>query len=440
MTENHPTERKDPVEPKTTAQDGYVFSSFAVNLDALPEVSVIRINCTARQSQRLPPLATTALHGALGRMLVDLDLPLFEHKPEEQRGTIGKGLRAYGITDAAPPPLVLAPECFDPNAKYLELEPDQQIQFRLVLIGKQTTKKIFTLAAALERAISGGLGVPTPSAHAPKKANNTRKNRNNENRNNENRNNENRNNPARTVNRAIQYPTAQSPSAQYPTAQSPSAQYPTAQYPKTQTQKETESPKTTQSQKEIRTEKMRTRKAHRKKDRPALELTGFQIKESVDRWKNRDFGNTTELSLSFISPVRITHKKKITADLDAEIFWAALLRRLDTLSRIYGNGPLLIPRKESKGAQNNKTNEAFKGDKSNKPPFRISDRQLTVKRINRYSSRQGRRMCWPGVVGEMMFKCDATQDQVAQKLLAYGELVQIGKGTSFGFGRYRLDV
>ncbi|MCR4892941.1 MAG: CRISPR system precrRNA processing endoribonuclease RAMP protein Cas6 [Lachnospiraceae bacterium] len=58
-------------------------------------------------------------------------------------------------------------------------------------------------------------------------------------------------------------------------------------------------------------------------------------------------------------------------------------------------------------------------------------------KIPRYSSRQDSKMVLRGIEGEMITECPG------QELLSFliaGELIHIGKNTSFGFGRYRLSM
>ena len=55
--------------------------------------------------------------------------------------------------------------------------------------------------------------------------------------------------------------------------------------------------------------------------------------------------------------------------------------------------------------------------------------------VPRYSNRQGEKMVLKGIEGEMQLT--EMEDEVLMLLLA-GELIHIGKNTSFGFGRYRI--
>ena len=55
--------------------------------------------------------------------------------------------------------------------------------------------------------------------------------------------------------------------------------------------------------------------------------------------------------------------------------------------------------------------------------------------VQRYSSTQDRKMILSGIKG--IVQLDMISDQILPFLIA-GELIHIGKNTSFGFGRYRV--
>ena len=55
--------------------------------------------------------------------------------------------------------------------------------------------------------------------------------------------------------------------------------------------------------------------------------------------------------------------------------------------------------------------------------------------VPRYSNSQNSKMVLRGIEGELTI--GGTSEEVLEILLA-GELVHIGKNTSFGFGRYRM--
>lgn len=55
--------------------------------------------------------------------------------------------------------------------------------------------------------------------------------------------------------------------------------------------------------------------------------------------------------------------------------------------------------------------------------------------VPRFSNRQGEKMVLKGIEGEIHLT--EMEDEILMLLLA-GELIHIGKNTSFGFGRYRV--
>jgi len=70
------------------------------------------------------------------------------------------------------------------------------------------------------------------------------------------------------------------------------------------------------------------------------------------------------------------------------------------------------------------------------PSFEVTAERIEVVPVRRYSSRQGRSMVWPGLMGVL----DVAGPGVVQAwpLFAFCERVHVGKATSFGFGRYVL--
>jgi len=119
--------------------------------------------------------------------------------------------------------------------------------------------------------------------------------------------------------------------------------------------------------------------------------------------------------LEFISPVRLRHEGKVRGEVNADALVSAIVRRADTLARLYGGGPV--------------------ADTAGRLDVHVVGGRTHVLPVTRYSSRQARRMQLPGVVGTIVLGGDVAS---FGRWLAFGERAQIGKGTSFGFGRYRL--
>jgi hypothetical protein len=304
-------------------------------LQNLPSVSVLHATCTAREPQRLPTLPTTSLHGALSRSLHDL-------APELVKAPAGPNA-GQGVTDRAPAPLVISVEPTDAGRfknRFMELTEGDTIGFRLVLLGRAAAQKKFLLAAALERAVSTGIGVtPDPENRSNKK---------------------------------------------------------------------------------------------RSKRRPRLELTDFsEAKESsTTSFKGGD-SIAERSTLSFLTPVRLTHQGQIASKLDGRILWSALLRRADTLARAHGSGPLET---ETAG----KTLPSLSDD-TIPIPLEITAQDLEVVSVTRFSSRQRKRMKWPGLVGRVCAQIHPDATDRVWPLIDFCEKAQIGKATSFGFGRYLVE-
>jgi CRISPR/Cas system endoribonuclease Cas6 (RAMP superfamily) len=68
---------------------------------------------------------------------------------------------------------------------------------------------------------------------------------------------------------------------------------------------------------------------------------------------------------------------------------------------------------------------------------RIADRQTRWYDWERYSKRQGKRMKLGGLLGEVTYEGDL---EPFMPLLVLGSWVNMGKGTSFGLGRYRIEA
>ncbi len=293
-------------------------------LPALREFSVEFRACSA---QRLPPLWTTALHGAIERALLDLGCDCRGERETGARPRVhldgcpyvllsqapAREGDAPGVEDRAPSPLVVAPSHFDPSRASLELREGESVALRLVVVGSAAPRYTSLLQAALQRVARGGLGID----------------------------------PARPDG-----------------------------------------------------------------VRPALEL-------------NR-FAPTTPPALApcdtarfeSVTPLRLVFKGKVRASLDATTLWSAMLRRGDILSRRYGAGALACIGTDA--------------------PFSVEVQRSRVVDVRRWSGRQRQRLSWPGVSCSMTLHGAGLVE--AWPLLEFLRSAQVGKGTSFGFGRFDLSV
>ena len=128
------------------------------------------------------------------------------------------------------------------------------------------------------------------------------------------------------------------------------------------------------------------------------------------------------LKIAFLTPARVKRDGSLSSELTMGLLARTLLRRLTQLEYFHcGN---------------------VAGEKDVAPMLKMADgvaarsASLHWEDRVRYSGRQGTKMQMGGVTGEMVF------DPVPLPLLeclCWGELLHVGKGTSFGLGQYILE-
>lgn len=129
----------------------------------------------------------------------------------------------------------------------------------------------------------------------------------------------------------------------------------------------------------------------------------------------------TKLSLNILTPIRIKYERALVEKLEFHILIRSLLRRLSLLYYFHcGKQPLQIDVKS------------------------LIEKAEKVKILNanthwydweRYSSRQNTRMKLGGVIGEITYEGDIAP---FMPFLRAGEILHVGKGTSFGLGKYEI--
>lgn len=128
-------------------------------------------------------------------------------------------------------------------------------------------------------------------------------------------------------------------------------------------------------------------------------------------------GSGVEISL--LTPLRLKREGKFQGRPSPVDFALTLARRANALAALYGGGEHPIDEREV---------ESIAQEIESEPP----DTRLV--HVRRYSARQGRKMDWPGVIGRLRWRGGPLAELWA--LLKFGEMVQIGKGATLGFGRY----
>lgn len=139
---------------------------------------------------------------------------------------------------------------------------------------------------------------------------------------------------------------------------------------------------------------------------------------------SNDFNGTGKITLEFLTPTRIKLHDKLISQLEFYIFVKNLLRRISALSYFHSSNPV-----ELDYAELINTAEDIK----------ISNSELYWYDWERYSSRQSSKMKLGGFKGRISFK--ETKRGLIKKylpLIILGEYIHIGKGTSFGLGKYKI--
>jgi len=129
-----------------------------------------------------------------------------------------------------------------------------------------------------------------------------------------------------------------------------------------------------------------------------------------------------DITIRFLTPTRIFYNNHLTRDLEFHILVRNLLRRLSLLYYFHCGG--------------DPSDWDFKGLIKKAEDVVVVKRDLRWYDWERYSSRQNTKMKMGGFVGEITFSGDVEQ---LMPLIKAGEIVHVGKGTSFGLGKYRIE-
>jgi len=129
------------------------------------------------------------------------------------------------------------------------------------------------------------------------------------------------------------------------------------------------------------------------------------------------------IKIRLISPLRLKRERRIKGKPSPVDFMVTLARRANTLAALFGNGALVADEREietmAAGIESEET-------------------ETRLVHVRRYSARQNAKMEWPGVIGTLVWRGSILQE--LWPLLRFGELVQLGKGATLGFGRYVLHA
>lgn len=128
------------------------------------------------------------------------------------------------------------------------------------------------------------------------------------------------------------------------------------------------------------------------------------------------------LTLDFITPTRIVVNEDLVVDLELHHLIRSLLRRISTLSYFHCGERLDLD---------------FKGLIERAQGVKVIQRKTEWHDWERYSARQDVRMKLGGFIGRAVFRGEMTE---FMPFLKAGETLHVGKGTSFGLGKYRMEA
>jgi len=126
------------------------------------------------------------------------------------------------------------------------------------------------------------------------------------------------------------------------------------------------------------------------------------------------------VTLEFLTPLRLKEKGDLVTHLTFPLLWERLRQRLTLLAAFYGN-------------YDQKPNLSYLSALAE--TVRLQENRLSWYDWQRYSSRQRELMKLGGLKGSITFRGDL---RPFLPYLRLGELVNLGQGTTFGLGRYRL--
>lgn len=137
---------------------------------------------------------------------------------------------------------------------------------------------------------------------------------------------------------------------------------------------------------------------------------------------------TEEITLRFLTPTRLKYDGKLTINLEFHVFIRQLLRRLFLLRHYHCKKSLSDVGLPSEGYHRMLIERAYATG--------IKGSNLRWCDWERYSRRQDTRMKLGGFVGDIVYKGDISP---FCPFIKAGEILHVGKGTSFGLGKYIIS-
>ncbi|MDR4497171.1 MAG: CRISPR system precrRNA processing endoribonuclease RAMP protein Cas6 [Candidatus Scalindua sp.] len=131
-------------------------------------------------------------------------------------------------------------------------------------------------------------------------------------------------------------------------------------------------------------------------------------------------GNNNNIEVEFLTPLRVKYEGKITDTIEFHVLFRNLIRRISSLYYFHCGRELECDFREM-----------IEEAKS----IKTSSIRLHWFDWERYSTRQKQKMTLGGVLGNVQYEGNL---EPFLQLLKLGEYIHVGKGTSFGLGKYRI--
>ena len=132
--------------------------------------------------------------------------------------------------------------------------------------------------------------------------------------------------------------------------------------------------------------------------------------------------HTTQLKINLLTPLRLKFRNKLSAELPFHVIIRAVLRRIFTLFSYYGEG---------------KPELDYVGLVRKAESVKIVKSDISWFDWRRYSFRQDQAMLMGGIVGSITYEGDIGE---FVPLIQLCEKLHIGKQTSFGLGKIKLEL
>ncbi len=144
--------------------------------------------------------------------------------------------------------------------------------------------------------------------------------------------------------------------------------------------------------------------------------------EIINSGEKSDAGTVLcNIKLSFDTAFRVKENEKLISEIEFSTIIKSLLRRFSNIAYFHCG---------------NETDIDFKKIIEKAKKVNILKKDINWFEYDRYSSRQNAKMKLGGIIGEMTFKAAGAWAE----LLKIGKIIHIGKNTSFGFGKYDIEV